>query len=401
MLKKYIKKNFNSYEDFISNFKIDIPDGFNFTYDVVDEWAAVKPEKTALVWCDDKGAEASFTFGQLKEHSDRTANFLKSIGICKGDPVMLILKRRFEFWFCILALHKLGAAAIPATYLLTTKDIIYRNNAAGIKAIVSVNEPEVINHIEESAKDSPTMKIKVSVGENSKEGWYDFKSEIERAEADFTKPDDFKKPEKNDIMLLYFTSGTTGMPKMARHNFNYPLGHIHIVTAKYWQNVEEDGLHLTVADTGWAKAAWVKIYVQWIAGCAVFVYDYDRFVPKNMLEVITIHNVTSFCSPPTVFRYFIKEDFMKYDFSKLKYCTVAGEPLNPEVYNQFFKLTGIRLMEGYGQTECTVIVDTFPWMEPKPGSMGKPSPGYDIDLVDENGGSCNPGSFGMRRNRCA
>jgi acetyl-CoA synthetase len=392
MLQKYIKTNFNSYEDFICNFKINIPKGFNFAYDVVDEWAKINPLKTALVWCNEKGEEAKFNFAQLKESSDKTANFLKSIGIKKGDPVMLILKRRFEFWFCIIALHKLGAIAIPATHLLTTKDIIYRNNAASIKAIISVNEPEVIAHVDEAVKDSPTLQLKISLN-GKHDGWLNYTEELSKADVKFTRPDDFKTVGKDDIMLLYFTSGTTGMPKMVQHNFDYPLGHI--VTAKFWQNVDDDGLHLTVADTGWAKAAWGKIYGQWLSGCAVFVYDYDKFVPKNMLEVITKYGVTSFCSPPTVYRYLIKEDFTKYDFSKLKYCTVAGEPLNPEVYNRFLKLTGIKLMEGYGQTECTVIIGTFPWMDPKPGSMGKPAPGYEVDLLNENGESCEVGEEGQ------
>jgi len=389
---KFIKKELNSYDDFVKNFKIEIPDNFNFAYDVVDEWAAKDPKRTALVWCNDKGEDAKFTFEELKKYSDKTANFFITAGIKKGDPVMLVLKRRYEFWFCILALHKIGAICIPATHLLTKKDIVYRNNAASIKVIISVNEPDVLAHIEEAQAESPTLKIKMVVG-GKKEGWLDFNSEIEKAKENFTRPEDFKKILKDDIMLLYFTSGTTGMPKMVRHNFNYPMGHI--VTAKFWQNVADNGLHLTVADTGWAKAAWGKIYGQWIAGSAVFVYDYDKFVPKNMLEILSKYGVSSFCSPPTVFRYLIKEDFKQYDFSKLKYCTVAGEPLNPEVYNQFLKQTGIRLMEGYGQTECTVIVGTFPWMEPKPGSMGKPAPGYDVDIINDDYKSCEAGEEGQ------
>lgn len=393
MLEKYLSKvDFNSYEDYLENYKVTVPDNFNFAYDVVDEIAEKTPDKVAIVWCDEKGAEATFTFGQLKHYSDKTANFFKKAGIGKGDPVMLILKRRYEFWFAILALHKLGAVCIPATHLLTSKDIIYRANAADIKMIVSVAEDEVIKRIEESLSKSPTIKSLALVG-GTKEGWYNFNKEVEDASSEFIRPTGNDASTNDDIMLLYFTSGTTGMPKMVIHNFTYPLGHI--PTAKYWQNVQEGGLHLTVADTGWAKAVWGKIYGQWMAGSAVFVYDYDKFVPKELLSVICKHGVTSFCAPPTIYRFFIKEDLTQYDLSKLKYCAVAGEPLNPEVYNQFLNMTGLKLMEGYGQTELTVVLGTFPWMEPKPGSMGKPTPGYDVDIVDENGKSCEVGEEGQ------
>lgn len=393
MLEKYIHRTeFTSYEDFVENFKINVPDNFNFAYDVVDEIAANNPDRVAIVWCDEKGAEATFTFGQLKHYSDKTANFFKKAGIGKGDPVMLILKRRYEFWFAILALHKIGAICIPATHLLTSKDLVYRNNAADIKMIVSVAEDEVIKHIEDSMAKSPSLKAKALVG-GTREGWYDFTKEVEEASSEFTKPVGDNAPQNDDTMLLYFTSGTTGMPKMVRHNFMYPLGHI--PTAKYWQNVQEGGLHLTVADTGWAKAVWGKIYGQWMAGSAVFVYDYDKFVPKELLSVICKHGVTTFCAPPTIYRFFIKEDLTQFDLSKLKYCAIAGEPLNPEVYNQFLNLTGIKLMEGYGQTELTVVLGTYPWMEPKPGSMGKPTPGYDVDIIDENGKSCEVGEEGQ------
>lgn len=393
MLEKYIpRENFNSYEDFLENYKINVPDNFNFAYDVVDEIASTTPDKVAIVWCDEKGTEANFTFGQLKYYSDKTANFFTKAGIGKGDSVMLILKRRYEFWFAILALHKIGAICIPATHLLTSKDLVYRNNAADIKMIVSVADDEVIKHIEASMAKSPTLTAVGLVG-GTKEGWYDFTKEVAEASCEFTRPIGDRASRNDDIMLLYFTSGTTGMPKMVRHNFTYPLGHI--PTAKYWQNVIEGGLHLTVADTGWAKAVWGKIYGQWMAGSAVFVYDYDKFVPKELLNVICKHGVTTFCAPPTIYRFFIKEDLTKYDLSKLKYCAIAGEPLNPEVYNQFLNATGIKLMEGYGQTELTVVLGTYPWMEPKPGSMGKPTPGYEVDIVDENGKSCEVGEEGQ------
>lgn len=400
MLEKFVSKvDFDSYEDFIKNFKIKIPENFNFAYDVADVIAEESPDKVAMVWCDDKGRDEVFTFGQFKYYSDKAANFFRSKGIGKGDPVMLILKRRYEFWFCLLGLHKVGAIAIPATHLLTAKDIVYRNNAADIKMIVAVAEDEVIQHIETAQKDSPTLLYKALVN-GSREGWIDFNKELEAASSNFERPTGSNATNNNDISLLYFTSGTTGMPKMVQHNFTYPLGHIN--TAKYWQMVQDGGLHLTVADTGWAKAVWGKIYGQWICGSAVFVYDYDKFVPKELLDVIVKHKVTSFCAPPTIYRFFIKEDLTKFDLSSLKHCSIAGEPLNPEVYNQFYKATGIKLVEAYGQTELTVTIATFPWLKPKPGSMGKPSPGYDIDLVDENGNSCEVGEEGqivIRTNR--
>jgi len=392
MLDKYLKQTeFPSYEDFKENFEIKIPENFNFAYDVVDEIAKKTPGKIAMVWCNDIGKEAIFTFGQMKLYSDKAANFFKSVGIKKGDPVMLILKRHHDYWFCTLGLNKLGAITIPATHLLSTKDIIYRNNAADIKMIVSLPDPQVIEHIEESEAKSPTLKHKVMIGEDRK-GWLNFTREMERSSENFVRPVLNEATSNSDIMLLYFTSGTTGMPKMVNHDFVYPLGHI--LTAKYWQKVEDNGLHFTVADTGWAKSAWGKIYGQWLSGCAVMTYDYDKFVPKNLMEVIEKHKVVTFCAPPTIYRFLIKEDLTKFDLSHLKYCVVAGEPLNPEVYKQFYDQTGIKLMEGYGQTECTVAVATYPWLEPKPGSMGKPSPGYEIEIVDENGNTCEAGNEG-------
>ncbi|NMB51088.1 MAG: AMP-binding protein, partial [Bacteroidales bacterium] len=268
MLENYLKKTeFKSYEEFRSEFEIRIPDNFNFARDVVDKIAALTPDKTAMVWCDDKGNEAVFTFGQMKYYSDKAANFFRSAGIRKGDPVMLILKRHYTFWFCSLALNKIGAVTIPATHLLSTKDIIYRNNAAEIKMIVCVHDPIVIQHIEESESESPFLKHKVLIGNSNREGWINFEKGMEESSGEFNFPTGDEATDNNDIMLLYFTSGTTGMPKMVTHDFTYPLGHI--VTAKYWQAVQDNGLHFTIADTGWAKSAWGKIYGQWISGSAV------------------------------------------------------------------------------------------------------------------------------------
>jgi acetyl-CoA synthetase len=393
MLDKFLsQKDFGSYKEFVDRFEIRVPEHFNFAYDVVDEIAMKSPDKIAMVWCDDKGEEATFTFGQMKHFSDKAANFFRSAGISKGDPVMLVMKRRYEFWFCTLALNKIGAITIPATHLLSTKDIVYRNNAADKKMIVCVNDPVVIKHVEEAEEKSPTLKSKALIGA-SRKGWFNLTEEMEKSSDDFDRPASGEAVTNDDIMLLYFTSGTTGMPKMVNHNFTYPLGHI--LTARYWQNVQENGLHFTVADTGWAKSAWGKIYGQWLSGCAVMTYDYDKFVPKHLMKVIEKYHVTSFCAPPTIYRFLIKEDLKLYDLKHLKYCVVAGEPLNPEVYKQFLDATGIKLMEGYGQTECTVAVATFSWMEPKPGSMGKPSPTYDIDLLDSDGNTCEVGEIGQ------
>ncbi len=393
MLDKFLSRvDFSSYEDFKENFEIKIPENFNFAYDVVDAIAGITPDKVAMVWANDKGEEATFTFAQMRSFSNKAANFFSNAGIRKGDPVMLILKRRYEFWFCTLALNKIGAITIPATHLLTVKDIIYRNNAAAIKMIVCVNEKETIEHVEESESASPSLKYKAVISGNYS-GWLNLSEGIDNCSENYERSSGDKRTINEDTMLLYFTSGTTGMPKMVIHSFTYPLGHI--LTAKYWQNVENNGLHFTIADTGWAKSAWGKIYGQWLSGSAVMTYDYDAFNPKNLLEVIEKYKVVTFCAPPTIYRFLIKEDFSNYDLSHLKYCVVAGEPLNPEVYKQFFDCTGIKLMEGYGQTECTVAVATFPWMEPKPGSMGKPSPGYDIQIIDESGNPCDRGIEGQ------
>lgn len=390
MLERFIKQTeYSSTEDFADNFKVNIPENFNFGYDVVDEWAKTNPDKKALCWVNDKGEHYNFTFSQIKEQSDRAASYFLSLGIGNGDKVMLILKRRFEFWFAIIGLHKIGAIAIPATHLLTKKDIIYRNNAATIKAIVSTDDEIVIKHIEDAMSESPSVEHLIVCGENVPSGWDNFHKGIGQ-----TKP--FNRPKQvnsnNDISLLYFTSGTTGDPKMVIHDFTYPLGHI--VTAKYWHNLNEESLHLTVADTGWAKAVWGKLYGQWIVGACVFVYDHEKFSPGTMLELISTYRITSFCAPPTVYRFFIREDLSKYDLSALKYCTTAGEALNPSVYETWHKATGLKIMEAFGQTETTPTIVTFPWMTPKAGSMGVPNPSYDMDLIDSEGRSVEDGESG-------
>ena len=391
MVEKFLSRTvFTSQEDYIRNFRIRVPADFNFAYDVVDAYAAEEPDKKALLWTDDRGGEIQFTFADMKRETDRTASYFQSLGIGRGDMVMLILKRRYEFWFSILALHKLGAVAIPATHLLTRKDVVYRCNMAGVKAIVAAGEPVITGHIAAAMPESPTTKLLISVGPEVPEGFLDFHEGIRHA-APFVRPQHVNT--NDDIMLMYFTSGTTGEPKMVAHDFTYPLGHIS--TGCFWHNLHEGSLHLTIADTGWAKAAWGKLYGQWLAGANIFVYDHEKFTPADILHKIGQYRITSLCAPPTIYRFLIREDLSKYDLSSLEYCTTAGEALNGAVYDTFKRLTGVRLMEGFGQTETTLTLATFPWMEPKPGSMGVPNPQYDIDLLTSDGRSAEDGEQGQ------
>ncbi len=381
MIDKYLKKTeFTDFEDFKANYELVIPEDFNFAYDVVDGWAAKDPDKRALVWTNDKGESHVYSFGELKEITDLTAGYFSSIGIKKGDMVMAILKRRAEFWFTIIALHKIGAIIIPATHLLTSKDIIYRANAATIKAIICDGDEVILQHVNGAMSESPSVEKMISIGPNIPEGWEDFQKGIKNSQP-FERP---TEPTMNDDPLIVsFTSGTTGDPKMVVLDSVYPLAHI--VTAKYWQNLHEDSLHLTIADTGWLKAVWGKLYGQMLVGASVFVYDHEKFTPPAILEVLSKYQVTSLCAPPTIFRFLIREDLSQYDLSALEWCTIAGEALNPEVYDKFYELTGIKLREGYGQSETTLSVFTSPWTTPKPGSMGLPSPHYDIDLLTKEG----------------
>ena len=391
MLERFVKQTkFTSQEDFIKNLEIKVPDNYNFGYDVVDAWAAEQPDKKAILWTNDQGASHQYTFAELKEKTDATASFFQSLGIGHGDAVMLILKRRIEFWFSIIALHKLGAVVIPATHLLTKKDIVYRCNAADIKMIVCAGEEVITHHIIDAMPQSPTVKQLVSIGPDMPDGFKDFQVGMTTA-APFVRP--MQANTNDDTMLMYFTSGTTGEPKMVAHDFTYPLGHI--TTGSFWHNLHEGSLHLTIADTGWGKAVWGKLYGQMIAGANIFVYDHEKFTPADILQKIQDCKITSLCAPPTIYRFLIKEDISKYDLSSLEYCTTAGEALNYSVYETFLKITGIRLMEGFGQTETTLTLATFPWMEPKPGSMGVPNPQYDIDLLTSDGRSAEDGEQGQ------
>ena len=390
MIERFLSQtSFTSQEDFIKNLKINVPENFNFGYDVVDAWSAEQPDKPALLWTNDKGEHIQFSFADMKRYTDMTASYFQSLSIGHGDMVMLILKRRYEFWFSIIALHKLGAVVIPATHLLTQKDIIYRCNAADIKMIVCAGESVITDHITAAMPSSPSVKKLVSVGPEIPEGFEDFHKGIANA-APFTKPE---HPNKNDdISLMYFTSGTTGEPKMVAHDFTYPLGHI--VTGSFWHNLHGNSLHLTIADTGWGKAAWGKLFGQMSLGACVFVYDFDKFIPTDMLRIMQNYKITSFCAPPTMFRFFIKEGLENYDLSSLKYSAIAGEALNPEVYNKWLEFTGLKLMEAFGQTESTALLANLVGMTPKPGSMGKPTPLYDVDIVDDDGNPVPVGEVG-------
>lgn len=389
MLEKFLPRvKFDSYEDLKQNYKVNCPENFNFGYDIVDAWAELEPQKKALLYCDDNGLRKYYTFTDIKLLSNRAANFFLSLGIKKGDRVMFMLKQRVEVWPVLVALHKIGAVAIPATFQLTTKDIVYRANAANVKLICTVDDDELMQYIQKALPDCKTVINVAVVGKNIPDGWLDLRKGI----ADSSDVLEHIPNKFDDEMLLYFSSGTTGMPKMILHDYSYPLGHI--ITANFWQRVEENGLHLTMSDSGWAKFAWGKIYGQWICGVAVVAYDNEKFNAHNTLALLEEIKLTSFCAPPTIFRFLIKEDIAKYDLSSIKHCSIAGEPLNPEVFYKFRELTGLTLTEGFGQTETPAILANFEWFDIKPGSTGKPSPDFDVDIVNENGESCEDGVVG-------
>lgn len=392
MLEQYLERTeFESYEDFYDNYKLNIPENFNFGFDIVDGWAEREPEKRALVWCDDHGGEKTLTFSDIQRLSNKTVNFFKSLGLKKGSRVLLLLRRRWEYWVCVTAIHKLGCVVIPATLQLTKKDIVYRANAALIDALICVNDDFGVEQVEKAMPASPTVKNLILVN-GERPGWHSFSAAIEPFPDTFERPTGGLATKNSDTMLIYFTSGTTGMPKMVLHNYLYPLGQI--VTAKYWQKVREDRLHMSVSDSGWAKFGWGKIYGQWICGAVIFCYDMDKFVPSKLLEVIEKYRLTTFCAPPTMYRFMLQEDVAKYDLSSVERFCTAGEPLNPEVYYRWEKLTGLPITEGFGQSESTVMFANFEWFPVKPGSTGKPSPLYNIILMDENGHACEDGDEG-------
>ena len=390
MIERFLTQtHFSSTEDYKQHLHFKIPTDFNFAYDVMDVWAAEAPDKLAMIWASETEETRYFTFKDLKEQTDQTASYFQSLGIGHGDMVMLILKRRYEFWLSMLALHKIGAVAIPATHMLTVHDIVYRNNRASVKAIICVGDEYVIRQVSDAIPQSPTLQVLISVGPITPEGWHDWHSEWDKAPR-FVRPAHVNT--NDDTMLMYFTSGTSGEPKMVAHDFLYALGHL--TTGVFWHNLSPDSIHLTVADTGWGKAVWGKLYGQWFAGAVVFVFDHEKFTADKILRQIEKYRITSFCAPPTVYRFLIQEDFSHYDLSSLRYCCTAGEALNAAVYDKFFRLTGLKLHEGFGQTETTMTLGTMPWVEPKPGSMGLPNPQYDIDLLRPDGTSCEDGERG-------
>ncbi len=379
LLGRYLTKiEHDGYENFAKDTDIIVPENFNYGYDIIDEYAKLCPDKRALVWCNDKGEEKIFTFGDMKVLSDKVAYILDKSGVRKGDFVMTMLNRRYEYWITAIACHKIGAVLVPATYLLTAKDIAYRINNADVKVLIVTNEDDVTKHVAEAIPMCPSLK-KVFTTTDS-DLFESLDNAIDNAPEGFVPRE---KTTNDDKFLVYFTSGTTGNPKMVAHKYLYPLGHM--ITAKFWQDVVDDGLHLTMAETGWAKCSWGKIYGQWIAGTAIFVYDYfGKFTPTDILPLISKYKITTFCAPPTIYRFLCKEDLSHYDFSSITHCSTAGEALNPEVAKQFKDQTGLNIYEGFGQTESTVILATFKYMDIKQGSMGKPSPIYNVELLDND-----------------
>ncbi|MCQ2440299.1 MAG: AMP-binding protein [Clostridia bacterium] len=381
-----VKENQDGYPISI-NFKNE--DKFNFAFDIVDEIAKREPDKLALLHISQDKTERRFTFNDIKRASNQCANYFKSLGIKKGDRVMLVLKRHYEFWFSIIALHKLGAIVIPATNQLQKHDFEYRFKAAGVSAIVCTSDGDVANQVDLASENYPQLTTKIIVG-TKRDGWHNLKEEYNIYSAHFYRTED--TPCGNEPMLMFFTSGTTGYPKIATHTYKYPLGHY--LTAKYWHGVSDDGLHLTISDTGWGKALWGKLYGQWLCEGAVFAYDFDRFDASEILPMFAKYQITTFCAPPTMLRMMIKQDISHYDFSSVKRMTTAGEALNPEVYRQFEKATGLQIMEGFGQTETTLTVANFMGGSHKLGSMGRPSPLYDIDIINAEGKSVADGETG-------
>lgn len=393
LLERFLPRiEFDSYEDFKENYKVVAPEHFNFGFDIVDAWAKEDKNKKALAWCDDHDGEKVITFDEMSRLSNQAANYFKSLGLTRDSVVMLILRRRWEYWVCATALIKLGIIFVPGTLQLTKKDVAYRANAANIEMFLCVNDEYVLSQVEAARAEAPCIKHIAMVGGEDRDGWINFNEVIKSFPETLERPVGKDARNNNDVMQMYFTSGTTGMPKMVCHNYIHPLGHI--VTAKYWQQVQENKLHMSVCDSGWAKFGWGKIYGQWISGAVVFAYDMDKFIPTKLLEKIEKYKLTTFCAPPTMYRFMLQEDVAKYDLSSVENWATAGEPLNPEVFNRWEELTGHKIANGFGQTEGTVLVANFKWFETKSGAMGKPSPLYNIKLLDEDGNECESGEEG-------
>ena len=379
-----------TYRELLETFSIAVPENYNFAFDFLDAEAAQDPTRPAMIHIGPDGTRRDLDLAYFSKESARMANAFKAAGLAKGDKVMIILYRRVEWWVTMLALHKLGAVPVPSPNLLTPHDIDFRVNYAGIKAVVA--EDSVVDRVEAARAACPTLTVCVQVGTSPlPAGWLDYETIRAAAAEDF--PRTAEAPGGDDSLLIFFSSGTTGMPKMVEHSHAYPLGHL--TTGVYWHNLEPGDVHLTLADTGWGKAVWGKFYGQWMAGATVFTWDFrGKFVPSELLDVMTAHKVTSFCAPPTVYRFLIREDLKKYDLSALRYCTTAGELLNDGVFRAWKEITGLSIYEGYGQTETCLQLATFPCMTPKPGSIGRPTPGWNVVILDEEGKPCPAGVEG-------
>ncbi len=377
------RDDFATLDELQKNYKITYPDTFNFAYDVLDVIAERTPQKLAMVWVSKDNERRDFTFRDMSLLSNKAANFFRSQGIRKGDFVMLVLKRGYEFWYCMMGLHKLGAVAVQATHLLTSKDYVYRLNSAGIKMVVMTGDEHCTEHLDEAADQYETLELKAVTRGKRVDGWIDFDSEFQKQSDVWTRPTGDEDTKVTDIMAMAFSSGTTGYPKMVWHDHSYPLGHL--ITGVFWHRVEDGGLHFTISDTGWLKSLWGKMYGQWLGETAIFTYDFDKFSAPDILSKISQYRITTFCAPPTMYRFMIKEDFSPYDFSRLRHCTTAGEALNPEVYSQWLRNTGLKIFEGFGQSETTLVCGTlYPWMQPRLGSMGLQTPGINMVILDED-----------------
>lgn len=397
MYEKYVGANrddFISLKDAQKNFKLTYPENFNFAYDVIDELGREKPDKLAMVWVSKDGEEKRFTFRDMMIYSNKAANYFHYMGIKKGDRVMLVLKRSYYFWFCILGLHKIGAIVVQATNMLKAKDYVYRCNVGNIKAVVATGDGMVTEYFDEGGDEYKTVELKFVTGhKNPGEDWIDFEDGFERASSDWTRPTGADDTTVDDTMLMAFSSGTTGYPKIITHNFKYPLGHI--MTGVFWHRVVDGGIHFTISDTGWLKSLWGKIYGQWFGESAVFVYDFDKFDGADILSKMEKYKITTFCAPPTMYRMMLKNDVKGYDLSSLVHCCTAGEALNPEIFNKWQDATGLKIYEGFGQTETTLCIATiYPWSEPVPGAIGYPVPGYDMHILGGDGESCPRGATG-------
>lgn len=394
---KYVgrsRDDFATLEDLQRNYKVTCNDDFNFAYDVLDHLGTTKPDELAMLWVSNEGEEKYITFGEMMLWSNKAANFFKSLGIKKGDFVLLVLKRSYLFWFCMMGLHKLGAIAVQATNMLSAKDYIYRCNAGGIKMAVITGDEQCTEHFDEGSAEYETVELKaVTKHKKAGDGWIDFEAGLEAAADVWQRPTGKDATKASDTMIMSFSSGTSGYPKMVSHDFTYPLGHL--LTGCFWHRVEEGGLHFTISDTGWLKSLWGKMYGQWLGESAIFTYDFDKFNGADILSKLEKYQVTTFCAPPTMYRLILQEKVEDYDLSSLKHCTAAGEALSPEVYNKWKKLTGLKIFEGFGQTETTLSCATlYPWMQPRKGSMGLPAPGYDLCILDENGNETAAGVTG-------